>query len=112
MKLTADANQVPAVKTPDGAERRVLAYGDGMMLVQFDFDSGVASWSHSHAHEQVGYVVSGEIDFVMEGKPATRLHAGGSYYIPPNVKHNIVTFAPTVLIDAFAPMRQDFLGDK
>jgi quercetin dioxygenase-like cupin family protein len=109
MKLIADANQVSAVTTPDGAERRILAYGDGMMLVQFNFDAGVASWSHSHLHEQVGYVVSGEIDFVMEGKPTTHLRAGGSYYVPPNVKHNIVTYAPTVLIDAFAPMRQDFL---
>ncbi len=112
MKRTVDASQIPAVKTPDGAERRVLAYGDGIMLVQFTFDAGMASWSHSHAHEQVGYVVSGEIDFVMEGKPTTRLRAGGSYYVPPHVKHNIVTFAPTVLIDAFAPMREDFLAKK
>jgi quercetin dioxygenase-like cupin family protein len=112
MKLVADANQATLVKTPDGAERRVLAYGDGLMLVQFDFAAGVASWSHSHAHEQVGYVVSGEIDFVMEGKPTTRLRVGGSYYVPPNVKHNIVTYAPTVLIDAFAPMREDFLANK
>ena len=109
MKLTVDANHLAPVKTPDGAERRVLAYGQGLMLVQFDFDADTASWSHSHPHEQVGYVVSGEIDFVMEGKPAMRLRSGGSYYVPPNVKHNIVTYAPTVLIDAFAPMREDFL---
>lgn len=111
MKLTMDANQTLPVKTPDGAERRVLAYGAGLMLVQFNFDANVASWSHSHAHEQVGYVVSGEIDLVMEGKPTTRLRAGGSYYVPPNVKHNIVTYAPTVLIDAFAPMRDDFINN-
>ena len=112
MKLTADANQATPVKTPDGAEYRVLSYGNGLMLVQFNFATDVASWSHNHPHEQVGYIVSGEIDFIMEGKPATRLHAGGSYYVPPNVKHNIVTCAPTVLIDAFAPMRQDFLAEK
>ena len=112
MKLTSEASQEKPVRTPDGAERRVLSYGGGLMLVQFTFDAGVASWSHSHAHEQVGYVVSGEIDFVMDGHATTRLHAGGSYYVPPNVKHNIVTHAPTVLIDAFTPVRQDFLEDK
>ena len=112
MKLMVEANQSIPIKTPDGAERRVLAYGNGLMLVQFNFAAGVASWSHSHAHEQVGYVVSGEIDFVMEGKPAARLQAGGSYYVPPNAKHNIVTYAPTVLVDAFAPMREDFLTNK
>ena len=110
MKLIADANQATPVKTPDGAERRVLAYGDGMMLVQFDFAAGVASWSHSHTHEQVGYVVSGEIDFNMEGHETVRLKAGGSYYVPPNVKHNIVTYAPTILLDGFTPVREDFLN--
>jgi quercetin dioxygenase-like cupin family protein len=112
MQFTADARQVKPVRTPDGAERRVLSYGGGLMLVQFNFEAGAAPWSHSHTHEQVGYVVSGEIDFVMEGHATTRLQAGGSYYVPPNVKHNIVTYARTVLIDAFTPVRQDFLEDK
>ena len=112
MRLTADASQEKPVRTPDGAERRVLSYGRDLMLVQFNFEAGVASFSHSHPHEQVGYVVSGEIDFVMEGHVTTRLRAGGSYYVPPNVKHNIVTQAPSVLIDAFTPVRQDFLDDK
>ena len=108
---STEANQVKPVRTPDGAERRVLSYGGNLMLVQFSFEAGVTSWSHSHIHEQVGYVVSGEIDFVMEGHAATRLHAGGSYYVPPNVKHNIITHTATVLVDAFTPVRQDFLED-
>jgi quercetin dioxygenase-like cupin family protein len=112
MRITADASQEKPVRTPDGAERRILSYGGKLMLVQFNFDAGVASWSHSHPHEQVGYIVSGELDFVMEGKEPTRLGAGGSYYVPPNVKHNVVTFQPTVLIDAFSPMREDFLENK
>ena len=112
MRITADASQEKPVRTPDGAERRVLSYGGNLMLVQFNFDAEVASWSHSHPHEQVGYIVSGELDFVMEGKETTRLRAGGSYYVPPNVKHNVVTLAPTVLIDAFSPMREDFLENK
>ena len=113
MKLIADAQQELVVTTPDGAQRRVLSYGDGLMLVQFEFGAGASSWLHSHPHEQVGYVVSGEIDFNMEGHETVRLKAGGSYYVPPNVKHNIVTYAPTVLLDCFAPIREDFLqGDK
>lgn len=109
MIQTIEANKVPPVKTPDGAERRVLAFGAGLMLVQFSFDANVASWAHSHPHEQVGYVVSGEIDYVVEGQPPVRLRMGGSYYVPPNIKHHIVTYAPTVLIDAFAPAREEFI---
>ena len=109
MKITAHANDEPAVTTPDGAQRRVLSYGGNMMVVQFTFDAGATSWLHSHPHEQVGYVVSGEIDFNMEGHAPVRLRAGGSYYVPPDVKHNITTYAPTVLVDVFTPLRQDFI---
>jgi quercetin dioxygenase-like cupin family protein len=110
MKLIAQAENEPVVTTPDGAQRRILSYGGEMLLAQFTFDAGVASWHHSHPHEQLGYVVSGEIDFVMDGQETVRLKAGGSYYVPSNVKHHITTYAPTVLIDAFTPVREDFLG--
>ena len=110
MKQIAHAAQEHAVTTPDGAQRRVLSYGGSLMLVQFTFAAGVASARHSHPHEQVGYVVSGEIDLVMEGNDMVRLKAGGSYYVMPNVKHNIVTHAPSVLLDCFTPLREDFLG--
>ena len=109
VKLTAQADKEPSVATPDGAQRKVLSYGGNMMVVQFTFDAGVSSWLHSHPHEQVGYVVSGEIDFEMDGQDTVRLTAGGSYYVPPDVPHHIVTYAPTVLVDAFAPARDDFL---
>ena len=109
MKITAHASDEPAVTTPDGAQRRVLSYGGNMMVVQFTFEAGVASWLHSHPHEQVGYVVSGEIDFNLEGHEPVRLKAGGAYYVPSNSKHTIVTYAPTVLVDAFTPIRGDFL---
>ncbi len=79
------------------------------MLVQFSFPAGVTSARHSHPHEQIGYVVSGEIDVFMEGTEAHRLTPGRSYYVPSGVKHYIKTLAPTVLIDAFTPLREDFL---
>ena len=109
MKISTHAKDEPAVMTPDGAQRRVLSYGGNMMVVQFTFDAGATSWLHSHPHEQVGYVVSGEIDFNLEGHAPVRLRAGGSYYVPPDVKHNITTYAPTVLVDVFTPLRQDFI---
>jgi quercetin dioxygenase-like cupin family protein len=112
MKLIAHASQEPAVATPDGAERRVLSYGDNIMLVQVSFPAGVASWDHSHPHAQVSYVVSGEIDFVREGFPPVRLVAGGSCYVPPDVRHHIETHAPSVLLDCFSPMRQDFVEGR
>jgi quercetin dioxygenase-like cupin family protein len=99
----------PAFITPEGARRRVLSYGGSMMAVQFEFDAGVAAPVHSHPHEQIGYVVAGEIDLIMEGHETARLTAGSTYYVPPHVRHGIVTHAPTVLLDCFTPIREDFL---
>jgi len=109
-KLFAQAAHEIPTMTPDGAERRVLSYGGRLMLVQFTFGAGATSFEHSHPHEQIGYVVSGEIDIVMEGAETRRLTSGGSYYVPANVKHYIKTFSPAVLIDAFTPVRDDFLS--
>jgi quercetin dioxygenase-like cupin family protein len=86
-----------------------LSYGGGMMLVQFTFDAGVTAPMHSHPHEQIGYVVSGAIDLLMAGHPPVRLTAGSSYYVEPNVRHGVITHAPTVLLDCFTPIREDFL---
>lgn len=110
MKILAQASDERVSITPEGAQRRVLSYGGGMMLVQFTFEAGVSAPIHSHPHEQVGYVVSGEIELIMEGFERTRLAAGASYYVAPNVRHGIITHAPTVLLDCFTPIREDFLA--
>ena len=109
MKTIAHASHAEATLTPEGAERRVLSYGGGMMLVQFTFEAGVTAAMHSHPHEQIGYVVSGAIDLLMDGHPPTHLTARASYYVEPNLRHGVVTHAPTVLLDCFTPIREDFL---
>jgi len=109
MKIIAQASEEDAVITPEGGERRILSYGGGMMLVQFTFGAGVQAAMHSHPHEQIGYVVSGAIDLFMDGYAPARLIAGASYYVAPNVRHGILTHEPTVLLDCFTPIREDFL---
>lgn len=110
MKIIAQASHEDSVTTPDGGQRRILSYGGGMMLVQFTFGDGIQTAMHSHPHEQIGYVVSGAIDLFMEGQAPAHLTAGASYYVPPNVLHHIVTHGPTVLLDCFTPIREDFLA--
>lgn len=110
MKIYADSDQEPVSVTPEGAERRVLSHGGGMMAVQFRFGAGVTTQKHKHSHEQIGYVVSGLLDLFMDGQAPMRLKGGCSYYVPPNVPHSIITHEPTILIDCFTPVREDFLG--
>jgi quercetin dioxygenase-like cupin family protein len=108
--ILPDTSAAPMTVTADGAERRVLSHGSGMMLVEFTFPrAGMEGAMHSHPHEQLGYVKTGAIELYMDGRDPVRLDEGGSYYVPPNVRHGVMTLAPTVLVDAFTPIREDFL---
>jgi quercetin dioxygenase-like cupin family protein len=109
MKLIADANQEPAATIAPGLQRQVLAYGGALMMARFSFAAGAAAEWHSHLHEQVSYVVSGEVDFFTEGAEPVRLKAGASFYIPSNLKHRVVAIDPSVLVDIFSPQREEFL---
>jgi quercetin dioxygenase-like cupin family protein len=56
--------------------------------------------------------VSGELDLLLEQDgvlTTTPLQAGSSYYVPPNVRHGVVTRTPCVLLDCFTPIREDFV---
>lgn len=108
-RIVASSDATEPVLTPEGAERRVLSHGGRMMVVEFRFPAGVTAPVHHHPHEQVGYVVSGELDLLMEGQQTRRLGAGASYYVPPGVPHGVVIHTPTVLVDVFTPVREDFL---
>jgi quercetin dioxygenase-like cupin family protein len=91
---------------------RYLAYTERLMMVVIDFQDGPASVPdppHSHPHEQVSYVVSGEINFFLNNE-RTRLGPGDLFTVPPNVPHSIQLLSEHVrLVDTFSPIRQDFL---
>ena len=91
---------------------RYLAYTDHLMVVVMEFEDGPASQPdppHSHPHEQVSCVVSGEVLFFLDGK-STRLGPGDMYTVPPNIPHSIQLLTKQVkLVNAFTPIRKDFL---
>jgi quercetin dioxygenase-like cupin family protein len=91
---------------------RYLAYTDHLMMVVFDCHDGPASQPdplHSHPHEQISYVVSGEISLIL-GNEVTRLGPGDMFCVPPDVPHGIQPLSGHVrLVDTFSPIRKDFL---
>jgi quercetin dioxygenase-like cupin family protein len=104
-------SQLPVTHIRPGVERR-LAHTDRLMMVIIDFADGPKPQPdpfHSHPHEQVSYVVSGEIYFVTENE-CTRLGPGDVFVVPGSVPHSIQLLTPTArLIDCFTPLREDFL---
>jgi quercetin dioxygenase-like cupin family protein len=92
---------------------RYLAHTNNVMIAVIEVDDGPAAQPdppHSHPHEQVSYVASGEL-LVIIGEEKTRLNEGDLFTVPANVPHAIQTLSKHVrLIDAFNPIRKDFLA--
>lgn len=91
--------------------RKISKLNDLMMVI-LRFENGpmpTADPYHSHPHEQITYVIKGELLFIIEGKEY-KLNAGDTITIESNQKHTIQTLSESVeLIDTFSPIREDFL---
>jgi quercetin dioxygenase-like cupin family protein len=49
---------------------------------------GGASGRHTHPGAETGYVLEGELELVIDGKPPLKLKAGDSYQIPAGTVHD------------------------
>ena len=101
---TDDAERVEAT---DGVFLAQLAAGERASVQRFRVDPGAAVDTHSHPHEQVGYLCSGSLTFVVDGDER-RVEAGGSYAIPSDEPHRAENRGdePAVGVDVFAPPRE------
>jgi quercetin dioxygenase-like cupin family protein len=111
MTLTTGAYQSgadwPAVDAVPGVQRRVLACGEHIMIVQFTIQAGAAVPPHSHPHEQVGHVVSGRMSFQI-GDEQRELGPGDGYAVPGGVVHGATGITEVIAVDSFHPVREDY----
>ena len=84
-------------------------FGDAAMINLVELEPGGSVPLHSHPHEQLGYVVSGEIVMTISGEDH-RLGPGGAYTIPGDVEH-AGKAGPDgcAVLDFFHPIREDYL---
>lgn len=61
--------------------------------VRVDFASGASFPKHSHPGAEIAYVLSGAIEYELNGK-TVRLKAGESIYIPAGTVHSAKNIAP------------------
>lgn len=93
----------------NGVRRRILAHAGGLMQVEVHFERGAVGPLHSHPHEQLTHVLSGEFAFTI-GDQTRVVRAGDTLYKRPDVVHGCICREPGVLLDTFTPQRRDFLG--
>ncbi len=100
----SQAEQPPVVITevfkkdhPEQKDKEVL-------VMRIDLGPGIAAPAHMHPGMVTGYVVSGTLEFQIEGGPLLTLKGGDPFFEPPGSKHLVArnpSATERVLIIAF-----------
>lgn len=87
---------------------RQYVTGDESTFSRWEVAAGGVVPMHSHYNEQVTLLLSGTAD-VTSGDQRIALTAGDMLVLPPNVPHGYTFTEDSVVIEFFAPRRQDWL---
>jgi quercetin dioxygenase-like cupin family protein len=81
--------------------------GDHMTISLVRMEPHSVIEEHAHPHEQMGFMIEGEAEFVIAGK-SYRVRAGQMWKLPGGVPHKVVALdRPVLALDAFYPRRED-----
>lgn len=100
-------NDVPEERMIQGIRRRIFT-GESVMLGRLFLPKGAAVPAHRHPNEQITHVLTGALRFVVDGTEVV-VHAGEVLHIPSNAEHIAEALEDTDEIDAFSPIRTDWL---
>jgi len=101
------ASDVEPVEMVPGVWRRTLSWGERLMVVQTTLEEGAVVPVHRHPHEQITYIVEGELSMDVEGRTHV-LRAGDSLLFPANVEHGATALQRTLVVDTFSPPREEY----
>jgi len=68
----------------------------GREIVQVEtlIPAGVESGWHAHPGEEVGYIIAGQVEMMVQGRATVVLHPGDGFLIPPRTPHNARGLGP------------------
>lgn len=99
-------DRVPVRELFPGLRAR-LVHTDQVTHSWVEVDEGATFPEHHHPHEQIVNVLSGELELVVDGV-THRLTPGMVFVIPPNATHSGRGITACRVLDAFAPVREDY----
>lgn len=101
---------LPIEKLSPDISRRLIT-GDNMMIAHVYLDKGAVVPKHSHHNEQITYVITGALKFLLgeEQSDEVIVKAGEVLTIPSNLPHSAVALEDTLDVDVFNPPREDWL---
>ncbi|MBM3215548.1 cupin domain-containing protein [Candidatus Poribacteria bacterium] len=88
--------------------RLQVTWGERMMVSFVSFAPDGMVPEHSHPHEQMGTVLDGEFELVIDGESRI-VRSGDVWHVPANVTHSARALgAPALALDIFSPSREDY----
>lgn len=99
---------LPWTDLGNGFRRQVMGYNDNIMMVKVELKKDAVAALHHHPHSQTTYVVSGIFELTI-GKETRIIKPGDGFFAPPDIEHCVVCIEEGILVDAFSPVREDFL---
>jgi len=100
------APKIPA----EGVEMRVIS-GEKMTMVFFRLEAGAEIPEHSHPHEQMGTVLKGSIELIID-KDKRVVDQGHAYHVRSNVVHSGRCLGSvSEVLEVFSPPREDYLKE-
>lgn len=102
-----DLREIAPRQIWDGVAVRIID-GERLTLGVVELDPDAVVPEHAHDNEQLGLVITGSLTFRI-GDESRELGPGGTWSIPPNAPHEVrVGPEGAVVIDVFAPGREDW----
>lgn len=91
-----------------GLVRRIGAVNDKLLLAEHCMEKGWVGARHQHPHDQVVYVVSGQLSITI-GDETFTVTSGDSFVVRGDVEHQATALEDSVVVDIFTPCRADYL---
>lgn len=83
-------------------------WGEGAMITFFDLVESAVIPPHSHPHEQITFLIRGELTFTV-GTETRVLQPGEGCVIAAHEEHTVtVTKGPAQALDAWYPLREEY----
>jgi quercetin dioxygenase-like cupin family protein len=94
-------------ETLSGVKIKTLVYGENTLMTEFVLSMGAILPEHQHVHEQIGYLVKGQIKLFIESESQI-IYPGDSWCVPSNSKHRAEIIEDSIAIEIFSPCREEY----
>jgi unsaturated pyranuronate lyase len=100
-------DEIALEKITEMVSRKIVS-GDREMLAQTYLKRGALVPMHTHASEQMTYVLQGALRFLVDGEEVI-VREGEVLHIPSGAAHQAEALEDTFELDVYSPVREDWL---